>query len=90
MSTLNKIPNLGPVMMAKLKTIGVISQEELSRRGYENVFIQLQTVYPDLCICSFYALAGAVAQKRWHSFSPEEREVLKLQYDRITGKKCKK
>ena len=90
MSGLHKIPNIGPVLMNKLKTIEVISHEELNRRGYENVFIQLQTVYPDLCICSFYALAGAVAQKRWHSFSAEEREVLKLQYDRITGKKCKK
>ncbi len=86
MSGFNKIQNVGPVMMDKLKTIGISSLDELNRQGYEKVFIQLQTVYPDLCICSFYALAGAVAGKRWHSFSPGEREVLKQQFDRIVKK----
>lgn len=60
MSGIEKLPGIGPVLCGRLEQAGITSVEELIQAGVKPAFVRVRTLYPDACLMSLYALAGAV------------------------------
>lgn len=76
MSGLSKIPNIGIVMARKLEQAGIRNIDDLKSMGSEKTFLLLKAVDKDACICSLYALEGAIGGIRWHDLPKEKKQEL--------------
>ncbi|MFV0469839.1 MAG: TfoX/Sxy family DNA transformation protein [Dysgonomonas sp.] len=73
---LEKAPNLGKVICAKLREAGIEDVETLAAIGAEQAFIRLHTISSDCCINMLFALEGAVWGIRWHHLERLRKEEL--------------
>jgi len=84
MNELTKIPNIGEVLAAKLLQAGIRNEKELKACGSENALIKLATITKnDVCICSLYALEGAIQGIRWHQLDKSRKQELKEFYHQL-------
>jgi DNA transformation protein len=88
MDDLTKLPNVGPVLMGKLKQIGVRSLADLIEIGSIKATIRIGASDMSACNNMLYALEGAIRGVRWHDIPRDDREKLKADFklalDRLT------
>lgn len=78
MEKLTDLPNIGPVLCANLRKIGVETPEELRAMGSRNAFVCIRAqVDPGACLHQLQALEGAVKGVRKSALPPEEKEALR-------------
>ena len=77
MQQLADLPNIGKVVEAKLKEVGIETPEQLVELGAEQAFIRLRTVDKGACLSMLCGLEGAVQGIRWHQLPKERKETLK-------------
>ncbi len=83
MSDIEKLPGIGPVLTGRLEEAGITSVEELMKTGVKPAFLRVKTLYPDACLMSLYALAGAVQGKQRGLLTAEEKTDLKAFYNSL-------
>ena len=84
MNELSKLPNIGEVLAAKLLQAGISNEKELKACGSENALIKLATITnKDVCICSLYAIEGAIQGIRWHQLDVFRKQELKEFYHQL-------
>lgn len=76
MNPFSSTPNIGKVLAEKLLLAGIDSPEKIRRLGAEKTFSLLQPIDPEACICSLYAIEGAIQDIRWHNLSKERKAEL--------------
>lgn len=77
MSDFQNMPGIGPVLAGRLEEAGISCVEDLKKTGVKPAFLRVRTLYPDACLMSLYALAGAVQGKQRGLLSDEEKADLK-------------
>lgn len=84
MSQLSNLPNIGEVLAAKLQQAGINNEQELKECGSEKAIIKLATITNnDVCICSLYAIEGAIQGIRWHKLDKFRKQELKAFYHQL-------
>lgn len=78
---LQNLPNIGKTLAQKLQVLGINNLHDLQQIGIENIFIKLKTVYPDTCICTLYAIEGALEGVRWHNLEKSKKNELLAFYN---------
>lgn len=73
MDDLSSHINIGKDTEKKLKQLGIDTFEKLRTLGYEQAFIQFQTMDPGACLSLLYGLAGAIDGVKWNKLSPERK-----------------
>lgn len=87
MSGLEKLPNLGAVMVRKLKEAGIETPEQLRAMGAKQAWRQIRALAdPGICLSALQALEGAVRGVRWHDLPPEAKQEMKAFYQAEKGK----
>jgi len=77
MQQLADLPNIGKVVEAKLKEVGIETPEQLAALGAEQAFVRLRTIDEGACLCMLCGLEGAIQGIRWHQLPKERKEALK-------------
>ena len=77
MNDIAKLPGIGPVLAGRLEEAGITCVDELIKTGIKPAFLRVRTLYPDACLMSLYALAGAVQGKQRGLLTAEEKADLK-------------
>jgi DNA transformation protein len=77
MTMLNQLPNLGKEMESKLKSVGIMSAEELQEEGSKNAYLKLKMKYSNVCLVHLYCLQGAIDLVDYNKLSLEKKEDLK-------------
>lgn len=85
---LSSLPNIGSVLAGKLCEAGINTAGELNAAGSKNAFLRIRALDKDTCVCSLFALEGAVQGVRWHDLDPQKKEELRAFYNmtRISDK----
>lgn len=87
MSRLEELPNLGAVMVQKLKEAGIETPEQLRSMGAKQAWRQIRALAdPGICLSALQVLEGAVRGVRWHNLPPEAKRELKAFYQAEKGK----
>lgn len=82
MDELTNLPNIGPVLAAKLRESGITSRDELARVGSVGAMLRIGRGSKIVRFNMLYALEGAIRGVRWHSIPAEERAGLRDQLER--------
>jgi DNA transformation protein len=77
MQHLADLPNIGKVVEAKLKEVGIETPQQLTELGAEQTFIRLRTIDEGACLSMLCGLEGAIQGIRWHQLPKERKETLK-------------
>lgn len=80
MSTLERMPNIGPAVAAQLRQAGIETPEQLRRVGSRQAWLRIQAFDKSACINRLCGLEGAIQDIRWHSLAPEVKQELKAFY----------
>ncbi|MCJ7702467.1 MAG: TfoX/Sxy family protein [Anaerolineales bacterium] len=80
MDELTRLPNIGPVLAAKLKQIGVHSFDQLVEIGCVEALLRIGERDESACYNMLYALEGAVRGIRWHAIPKDDREKIKVEF----------
>ena len=73
------LPNVGPIIAARLATIGIMSRDDLSRKG-------ATVAYRELCVATgirlpvcynLYSLEAALRNIDWHQLTDADKAALK-------------
>lgn len=83
MSDLAKLINIGEVLARELRDVGIHNNEDMVNKGAVESFFMIVAEKDHSCYNKLFALEGAVQGIRWHALSKEEKEVLKMEYNRI-------
>lgn len=84
MADLTKLPNIGKILVANLKTIGISEFEDLQGKGTKRTILELLTVPNNgVCINMIYAIEGAIQGIRWHGLNAERKKELLEFYSSI-------
>lgn len=82
MNKLTELPNIGKILAAKLKTVGIDTEQELRKIGSENAIIKISTLENSgTCINMLYALEGAIQGIRWHGLEDGRKQELREFYN---------
>ncbi len=77
MTELTSMRNIGKELERKLKIIGINSAEDLKKVGSKEVFLQLKTRFPEVCLVHLYTLEGAITDTDFNKLSEETKMDLK-------------
>jgi DNA transformation protein len=77
---LTTLPNIGKVIAARLREVGIETPEDLKAIGSENAFIRLKTVDEGACINELLGLEGAIQGVRDHDLDENRKAELKVFY----------
>jgi DNA transformation protein len=77
MQQLADLPNIGKVIEAKLKEVGIECPEQLLAIGAEKTFIRFRAIDKGACLSMLCGLEGAIQGIRWHQLPKERKEALK-------------
>lgn len=83
MSDIQKLPGIGRVLCGRLEQAGITCVDELMQTGVKPAFIRVRTLYPDACLMSLYALAGAVKGQPRGLLTAEEKNDLKAFFNSL-------
>ena len=74
---IDRAVNIGPVLSARLRSVGVETLEQLKRRGTLEVWQLIATqTPPEECVHTLLALEGAIRATRWTAIDQGERDRL--------------
>ncbi|HEX9061199.1 MAG TPA: TfoX/Sxy family protein [Clostridia bacterium] len=85
MGELSKLPNIGATCEKRLALVGIDNIETLKKAGSKEAFIKLFMHEGDTCLCTLYALEGAIQSMRWHNLPQETKDDLKKFFNKITN-----
>lgn len=85
MPDLTSMMNIGREMARKLTAVGIDTPEKLLAAGSKHAFIQIKTVFPQVCLVHLYALEGAVQNRGYDCLSEETKKDLKAFSDCLKG-----
>ena len=80
MSELTSLRNIGKTLEAKLKSVGIMTAEELKDAGSEEAYVRLKLRYPEaksMCLVHLYAIEGAVTDEEYNQLSKDVKQRLK-------------
>jgi DNA transformation protein len=77
MKKLDELPNIGRVMIERLKKINVVTTDDLIDLGSKEAYRRLLKLEGDTCLDTLYALEGAIKEIRWHDLSKNKKDELK-------------
>jgi len=73
-------------MEKKLKTVGIMTTEELKATGSEEAFVRLKLRYPDqksMSLVHMYALEGAIIDTEFNQLPEDVKQRLKAFCDSL-------
>lgn len=78
MKSLADLPNIGPILANKLKSIGIENEFDLKSMGSKNAIAKIATIENNrVCVNMLYALEGAIQNIRWHNLDRARKQELK-------------
>ena len=83
MSELTSLRNIGKEMEAKLKSVDIMTAEELKKIGSEEAFVRLKFCYPEVCLVHLYALEGAISDTEYNQLPEDLKQRLKVFSDNL-------
>ena len=83
MSELTSLRNIGKEMEKKLKSVDIMTAEDLKEVGSEEAFVRLKSRYPKVCLVHLYTLEGAVADTEYNQLEEDVKLRLKEFSDEI-------
>lgn len=90
MIKLSNLPNIGKVVEAKLKEVGINYAEELIALGSKEDFTRLRIIDSGACFSMLCGLEGAVQGIRWHNLSKKDKNELEVFFVTLQEKKVRK
>ena len=69
--------NLGPKTAVMLSALGVTCRADIERWGSVGIFLRLRSDGARPSLNLLYALEGALLDRDWRDFTPEEKLVLR-------------
>ncbi len=76
-SDLERMLNLGPISAARLRAVGIETQDDLRRLGAVEAYVRLERGFPvETTQISLYVLQGALSGVRWYELPEELRAAL--------------
>ncbi|RPI25070.1 MAG: hypothetical protein EHM61_15350 [Acidobacteria bacterium] len=86
---LESLPNVGRVIAAKLRKIGIGSVSQFRERDPYEVFEQMRAeVDPDLCRCALASIVGAHYGVKWHKITAESAREYERRHPGFVWGKC--
>ena len=85
-SELTSLRNIGRTLEAKLKSVGIMTAEELMEIGSEEAYVRLKFRYPDaksMCLVHMYAIEGAVTDTEYNQLPLDVKQRLKVFCDNL-------
>ena len=80
MSELTSLRNIGKTLEEKLKSVGIMTAEELIEIGSEEAYVRLKLRYPEtksMCLVHLYAIEGAVSDIEYNQLPEDVKQRLK-------------
>lgn len=77
MSELASLKNIGKEIERKLKSVDILTAEELRKVGSKEAFFRLKSRYPNVCLVYLYALDGAISDIDYNKLPTEVKKSLK-------------
>ena len=75
--SIDRAVNIGPVLSARLRAVGVETLEQLKRQGALEVWqLIAEQTPPEECVHTLLALEGAIRATRWTAIDQSERDRL--------------
>jgi DNA transformation protein and related proteins len=69
--------NIGPVLSERLRSVGIVTLEQLKQLGSLRAWELIADVTPgEECVHTLLALEGAIRSTRWTALNPGERDRL--------------
>ena len=85
---LTDMPNIGRILAHKLLRAGIKTPGQLLETGSSIAFLRIRALEPDACVCSLFALEGAVRGIRWHQLPGETKQDLREFYYLLENSDC--
>ena len=83
MSDLSSLRNIGKELEKKLKSVDIMTAEELAKVGSKEAFVWLKLRYPNVCLVHLYTLEGAISDNEYNQLSDDVKRYLKDFSDRF-------
>lgn len=83
MKTLADLPNLGQVLVEKLRMCGIRTVRQLKEFGSKRAFLYLIGIDSSVCLNTLYVLEGAVRGQRWNELPSEDKRELQHYYHSV-------
>lgn len=83
MNSTHKLPNIAEKLENRLSSVGISDIKYLRDIGSKDAFLRLYIKEGDTCLCTLYALEGAVQGIRWHMLSEDKKQELRAFYKSI-------
>ena len=80
MSGLTSLRNIGVTLEKKLKSVGIMTAEELRAAGSEEAYVRLKLRYPEtksMCLVHLYAIEGAISDTEYNQLPEDVKRRLK-------------
>ena len=77
MSELSSLRNIGKELEKKLKSVDIMTADDLMRIGSEEAFFRLKLCCPNVCLVHLYALEGAISDTDYNLLSDDTKQRLK-------------
>lgn len=87
MNEINRLPNIGKSLAARLEAVGITSTDELERCGSVQAVLRIARGEDGGCYNMLFALEGAIRRIRWHNIPSSERAWLRERLDEARGER---
>lgn len=77
MERLTGLPNIGKEMERQLNKAGILSYEDLKKKGSKQVWLDIQKFDSSACLNRLCGLEGAIRKVRWHDLDDDTKKELK-------------
>lgn len=75
---LERMKNLGPVSVARLRAVGIETPDQLRQVGAVEAYVRLKRAFPiETTQIALYMLHGAITDAPWYALSDEVRAALR-------------
>jgi len=77
MPELTSLRNIGKEMEKKLKSVDIMTAEDLIEVGSEEAYVRLKSRYPKVCLVHLYTLEGAISDTEYNHLQEDVKLRLK-------------
>lgn len=77
MANLTSLRNIGAELEKKLKSVGIMTAEDLKRTGSEDAYVRLKLQHPSVCLVHLYAIEGAITDTDYNQLQDDVKLKLK-------------
>lgn len=85
MGELSKLPNIGKVLERQLNEVGINTEDDLINIGSKEAWLKIREIDESACLNRLMALEGAIQNILWHSLSDEDKNNLRIFYNKQKG-----